>query len=155
MTVYSEQRLIPFRPEQLFDLVADVRRYPEFLPWCVGARVRSADDGLIIADLMIGYKLVREHFSSRVTLDREAGRIDVVYADGPFKYLDNHWIFQDHPEGCLVDFYVDFEFRSAMLQKIIAVLFNEAVKRMVAAFETRAHALYGGEAEATAGSLAD
>lgn len=143
MTVHSEQRVILFRPEQLFDLVADVRRYPEFLPWCVGARIRSSSETLIVADLMIGYKLVRERFTSRVTLDREGRRIDVEYADGPFKYLDNHWIFHPHPDGCLVDFHVDFEFRSAVLQKIIAVLFNEAVKRMVAAFETRAHDLYG------------
>jgi coenzyme Q-binding protein COQ10 len=144
MTIHSEQRVMPFRPEQLFDLVADVRRYPEFLPWCVGARIRQSDGTLIVADLMIGYKLVRERFTSKVSLDRDGLRIDVAYADGPFKYLDNHWIFRAHPEGCLVDFHVDFEFRSAMLQKIIAALFNEAVKRMVAAFETRAHALYGG-----------
>jgi coenzyme Q-binding protein COQ10 len=144
MTVHSEQRIIPFRPEQIFDLVADVRSYPEFLPWCVGARIREASGTLIVADLMIGYKMVRERFTSKVTLNREACRIDVEYADGPFKYLDNHWIFHDHPEGCLVDFHVDFEFRSALLQKIIATLFNEAVKRMVGAFEIRAHALYGG-----------
>lgn len=144
MTVHSEQRIIPFRPEQLFDLVADVRSYPEFLPWCVGARIRDANGTLIVADLMIGYKLVRERFTSKVTLSRDTCRIDVEYADGPFKYLDNHWIFHDHPDGCLVDFHVDFEFRSALLQKIIATLFNEAVKRMVGAFETRAHALYGG-----------
>lgn len=155
MTVHSEQRVIPFRPDQLFDLVADVRRYPEFLPWCVGARIRSSSGALIVADLMIGYKLVRERFTSKVTLDREAGRIDVKYTDGPFKYLDNHWIFRDHADGCLVDFHVDFEFRSAMLQKIIAVLFNEAVKRMVAAFETRAHALYGDDVGATTGLPAD
>jgi coenzyme Q-binding protein COQ10 len=155
MTVHSEQRVMPFRPDQLFDLVADVRSYPEFLPWCVGARIRSSSGELIVADLMIGYKLVRERFTSKVSLDRETGRIDVEYADGPFKYLDNHWIFRCHPDGCLVDFHVDFEFRSAMLQKIIAVLFNEAVKRMVAAFETRAHALYGGAAGSPTGQLAD
>jgi len=143
MTVHTEQRVMPFRPDQLFDLVADVKRYPEFLPWCVGARIRSSGKALIVADLMIGYKMVRERFTSKVTLNPEAGRIDVEYADGPFKYLDNYWIFREHPDGCLVDFHVDFEFRSAMLQKIIATLFNEAVRRMVAAFEERAHALYG------------
>ena len=135
---------MPFRPEQLFDLVADVLRYPEFLPWCVGARIRQSDGTLIVADLMIGYKLVRERFTSKVSLDRDSLRIDVEYADGPFKYLDNHWIFHAYPEGCLVDFHVDFEFRSVMLQKIISTLFNEAIKRMVGAFETRAHALYDG-----------
>jgi coenzyme Q-binding protein COQ10 len=142
MTIHSEQRVMPFRPEQLFDLVADVRRYPEFLPWCVGARIRQSDGTLIVADLMIGYKLVRERFTSRVSLDRDDLRIEVAYADGPFKYLDNNWFFHAHPGGCLVDFRVDFEFRSSVLQNIIATLFNEAVKRMVAAFETRAHALY-------------
>lgn len=143
MTVHTEQRVMPFRPDQLFDLVADVKRYPEFLPWCVGARIRSSGEALIVADLMIGYKMVRERFTSKVTLNPAACRIDVEYADGPFKYLDNYWIFHEHPDGCLVDFHVDFEFRSAMLQKIIATLFNEAVRRMVAAFEERAHALYG------------
>ena len=155
MTIHSEQRVMPFRPEQLFDLVADVQRYPEFLPWCVGARIRSSDGQLVVADLMIGYKIVRERFTSKVNLDREASRIDVEYADGPFKYLINHWIFQEHPDGCLVDFHVDFEFRSAMLQRIISTLFNEAVKRMVAAFETRAHALYKDDAEAARRILAE
>ena len=150
MTVYSEQRVIPFRPELIFDLVADVRRYPKFLPWCVGARIRQASDELVVADLMIGYKLVRERFTSKVTLDRAGCRVDVEYTDGPFKYLHNHWIFKQHPDGCLVDFHVDFEFRSALLQRIIAALFNEAVKRMVAAFESRAHALYGAEGGAMA-----
>jgi len=143
MTVHTEQRVMPFRPKQLFDLVADVKRYPEFLPWCVGARIRSSREELIVADLMIGYKLVRERFTSRVSLDRPASRIDAKYADGPFKYLDSYWIFRPHEGGCEVEFHVDFEFRNAVLQKIIATLFNEAVKRMVAAFETRAHALYG------------
>lgn len=143
MTTHSEQRIVPFRPDQIFDLVADVARYPEFLPWCVGARVRSSEGNLIVADLMIGYKLVRERFTSKVTLDRAGLRIDTEFTDGPFKYLVNHWVFRDHPDGCLIDFHVDFEFRSLFLQKVIAVLFNEAVRRMVAAFEDRAHALHG------------
>jgi coenzyme Q-binding protein COQ10 len=145
MTVHSEQRVIPFRPELIFDLVADVRRYPEFLPWCVGARIRQTSAELVVADVMIGYKLVREQFTSKVALDRVGCRIDVEYADGPFKYLSNYWIFKQHPDGCLVDFHVDFEFRSALLQGIIAALFNEAIKRMVSAFESRAHALYGAD----------
>jgi coenzyme Q-binding protein COQ10 len=155
MTVHSEQRVMPFRPDQLFDLVADVRSYPEFLPWCVGARIRSTNGELVVADLMIGYKLVRERFTSKVSLNRAGGRIDARYADGPFKYLDNHWIFREHPDGCLVDFHVDFEFRSAFLQKIIATLFNEAVKRMVAAFEARAHTLFDDAPDNAAEQLAD
>ena len=145
MTVHSEQRVIPFRPELIFDLVADVRRYPEFLPWCVGARIRQTSAELVVADVMIGYKLVRERFTSKVALDRVGCRIDVEYADGPFKHLSNYWIFKQHPDGCLVDFHVDFEFRSVLLQGIIVALFNEAIKRMVSAFESRAHALYGAE----------
>lgn len=145
MPTHAEKRVVPFSPDQLFDLVADVQRYPEFLPWCVGARIRKREGDLIVADLIIGYKMIRERFTSRVTLSRDRNRIDVEYADGPFKYLNNHWVFEPHPEGCMIDFYVDFEFRSRMLQKIIAVFFNEAVRRMVAAFEARAYDLYEGQ----------
>lgn len=143
MPTHAEKRVVPFTPEQLFNLVADVQRYPEFLPWCVGARIRKREGNLVVADLVIGYKMIRERFTSRVTLSPEKSRIDVEYADGPFKYLNNHWVFEEHPDGCLIDFYVDFEFHSKMLQKIIEVFFNEAVRRMVAAFESRAHDLYG------------
>ncbi|MEP3113972.1 type II toxin-antitoxin system RatA family toxin [Nisaea sp.] len=143
MPTHVEQRVVPFTSEQLFDLIADIQRYPEFLPWCVGARIRKRDGNRIVADLVIGYKLIRERFTSTVTLSPEQNRIDVEYTDGPFKYLNNHWVFEPHPEGCMIDFYVDFEFRSKMLQKIIEVFFNEAVRRMVGAFEARAHELYG------------
>ncbi len=143
MPTHAERRLLPYTPEQLFDLVADVERYPEFLPWCLAARIRSRQGNVITADLLIGFKMVRERFTSRVALNR-ARRIDVSYEDGPFHYLNNHWEFIPQPGGkCLIDFYVDFEFRSRVLQKIIGVLFNEAVKRMVAAFEARARQLYG------------
>jgi coenzyme Q-binding protein COQ10 len=151
MSTHAERRRLPYAPQQLFDLVADVERYPEFLPWCVGARVRERRPDLVVADLLIGYRMVRERFTSRVILDRP-GRIDVTYADGPFRYLNNHWLFHPEPDGgCTIDFYVDFEFRSRMLQKIIEVLFNEAVRRMVGAFETRARALYGEKVGANAG----
>ena len=124
MPTHAEYRLLPYTQEQLFNLVADVERYPEFLPWCLGARVR-------------------ERFTSRVVLDRPQ-RIDVSYAEGPFRYLNNQWEFIAQPGGqCLIDFYVDFEFRSRVLQKIIGMLFHEAVKRMVAAFEARARQLNG------------
>jgi coenzyme Q-binding protein COQ10 len=143
MPTHAERRKLPYTAEQLFDLVADVERYPEFLPWCVGARTRERTPTLITADLLIGFKMVRERFTSRVILDRPH-RIDVSYAEGPFRYLDNHWDFIPQEEGgCVIDFHVDFEFRSRMLQKIIEVLFNEAVKRMVSAFEGRARQLYG------------
>ncbi len=143
MPTHAERRLLPYTPEQLFDLVADVERYPEFLPWCLGARVRERSATTITADLLIGFRMVRERFTSRVVLDRPRG-IDVSYTEGPFRYLNNHWSFAAQPDGgCLIDFYVDFEFRSRMLQKIIGLLFNEAVKRMVSAFEARARQLYG------------
>jgi coenzyme Q-binding protein COQ10 len=144
LITHAEQRLLGYRPEQLFDLVADVERYPEFLPWCIGARIRERRENLLIADLIIGFKMIRERFTSRVNLDRENLAIDVVYADGPFKHMGNRWRFEPTPDGgCRIDFYVEFEFRSAMLQKLIGVLFHEAVRRMVGAFETRAGQLYG------------
>ena len=142
MPTHAEKLLLPYSQRQLFDLVADIERYPEFLPWCVGARIRERKDNEILGDLLIGYKMVRERFTSRVVLHRP-DHIDVSYSEGPFKYLTNHWYFVPQEEGCLIDFYVDFEFRSRFLQKIVEVIFNEAVRRMVGAFETRAHALYG------------
>jgi coenzyme Q-binding protein COQ10 len=144
MATHAEKRVLHHSPEQLFDLVADVERYPEFLPWCIGARIRSRRENVLIADLIIGFKGIRERFTSEVTLDRPGMRVDVAYRDGPFKYLNNHWIFRAQPDGaCEIDFFVDFEFRSRLLQRIIGLLFNEAVRRMVAAFEARADQLYG------------
>ena len=144
MPTHAEERHSPFTPDQLFDLVADIERYPEFLPWCVAARVRRREGKTVWADLIIGFKMFRERFTSKVTLDRAAHRIDVAYTDGPFRYLNNHWLFKPAPDGgTLIDFYVDFEFRSVVLQKIIGALFGEAVRRMVGAFEHRAEQLYG------------
>ena len=143
MTTHSEQKFVPFTPDQLFEMVSDVQSYPKFLPWCVGARIRSADDELIVADLMIGYKLLRERFTSRVTLDREKWKIETEFTDGPFKFLRNQWEFKSCPEGCQIVFLVEFEFRSTVLQKVVSALFNEVVLRMVSAFEKRAYFLYG------------
>jgi coenzyme Q-binding protein COQ10 len=156
MPTHAEQRVLAYRPEQLFDLVADIERYPEFLPWCVAARIRRRTGDLIEADLVIGFKMIRERFTSRVRLDRPNLRIDVAYAEGPFRYLNNHWIFEPLPDGSTrIDFFVDFEFRSTVLQKLISVLFNEAVRRMVGAFETRARQLYGENALGVAGLVSD
>jgi coenzyme Q-binding protein COQ10 len=144
MPTHAEKRELPYRPEQLFNLVADIERYPEFLPWCVGARIKSRKGNELVADLVIGFKMVRERFTSLVKLDRPGLRIDVTYTEGPFRYLNNHWKFFREPDGkTRLDFFVDFEFKSVFLQKIIGALFNEAVRRMVAAFEARAKALYG------------
>lgn len=149
MPTHAEQRILPHQPQQLFDLVAAVEKYPDFLPWCVGARIKEKTDTLIMADLVIGFKMFRERFTSKVSLDPENLRIDVEYMDGPFRYLNNHWIFEPHPEGCNIDFYVDFEFKSIILQKTIGLLFNEAVARMIGAFEHRAEELYGSSSDNT------
>ena len=143
MPTHAEKKVLPYTPEQMYRLVADVEKYPEFLPWCLAARIRRREGNVMFADLVIGFKMVRERFTSRVELDEAGRRIDVQYTEGPFQYLNNHWIFTPHEGGVCVDFYVDFEFRSKMLQKIMGVLFNEAVRRMVQAFETRAEQLYG------------
>ncbi len=148
MPTHAERRVLRHSPEQLFNLVADIERYPEFLPWCKACRIRQreasdeAAPDVLVADMAIGFKVFRETFTSRVATT-PFDRIDVTYADGPFKYLNNHWKFLDHPDGCEIDFFVDFEFRSRVLQVAIGAVFNEAVRRMIAAFETRADALYG------------
>ena len=142
MPTHAEKRHLPHSPKQMFDLVSDVAQYPEFLPWCVGTHIKSHENDEIVADMVIGYKMFRENFTSRVKLSAP-DRIDVVYENGPFKYLNNHWIFiAEADDTCTVDFYVDFEFRSKLLQKMIGVVFNEAVKIMVHAFEKRADAVY-------------
>jgi coenzyme Q-binding protein COQ10 len=126
----------------LFDLVADVDKYPLFLPWCVAARIRSRTEHDLVADLTIGFGPFRESFTSQVTLDRPR-RVKVRYERGPFRYLNNQWEFHPHPQGTEVAFFVDFEFRSRILQAAIGVVFNEAVRRMVGAFQRRARAIYG------------
>jgi coenzyme Q-binding protein COQ10 len=144
MPTHAEKRVLPYSPEQLYSLVADIPRYPEFLPWCRAVRLRKREENLIVADLIIGFRMVQERFTSRVTLDPAKRSIDVAYIEGPLRYLNNHWLFLEHPEGCLIDFFVDFEFRSRILQRLMGPLFNEAVRRMVSAFEARARDLYGG-----------
>lgn len=148
MPTHSETRHLPYSAQQMYDLVADVGKYPEFLPWCSAARMRRTyDDGrarVLEADLVISFKVFREKFGSRVTLYDADHRIDTEYLDGPFKYMKSNWSFADAADGgCDVSFHVDFEFKNAMLQTIIGVVFNEAMHRIVRAFEQRAHALYG------------
>jgi coenzyme Q-binding protein COQ10 len=143
MTVHAERRIIRHDPQELYDLVADVRSYPQFLPWCMAARIRHEDRHALAADLIIGFQMFRERFTSHVDLDPENLEIDVKYAEGPFKYLTNKWRFLPHPDGCEIDFYVDFEFNSRLLQSVVETLFTEAVRRMVKAFEERADDLYG------------
>jgi coenzyme Q-binding protein COQ10 len=149
MPTHAEKRRMPYSADEMFALIADVKSYPEFLPWCSAARIRKREtqpDGseVVDADLVISFKVFRERFGSRVTLRPEARQIDVAYLDGPFRYLNNHWTFEPVDERhCDVDFFVDFEFRSAMMQRLIGAVFNEAMRRIVGAFEARAEALYG------------
>ena len=148
MPTHAEKRQMPYSAQQMYDLVADIGSYPQFLPWCTAARERKREQEGVIevveADLVISFKVFRERFGSRVTLRPAESHIDVEYLDGPFKFLVNHWQFiQLDSGGCEVDFFVDFEFKSAILQKIIGVVFTQAMHRIVAAFEARADALYG------------
>jgi coenzyme Q-binding protein COQ10 len=132
----------------MYALVADVASYPEFLPWCAAARIRREvpqDASILLeADLVISFKVFRERFGSRVILHPDARKIDTEYLDGPFKYMKSNWAFADTEGGCNVTFFVDFEFKNAILQGIIGVVFNEAMQRIVRAFERRADDLYGG-----------
>lgn len=148
---HKEYKVLPYTPDQLFALVGDIESYPDFLPWCLAARNRkreAAPEGEIVwSDLVVGFKLIRERFTSKVTLipraDGRDARIDVEYVDGPLKFLKNHWVFVPLDDGaCEIDFYVEFEFRSRILEKMIGTLFHEAVSRMVGAFERRAAELY-------------
>lgn len=149
MPAHAETRKMPYSARQMYDLVADVGAYPEFLPWTAAARIRScterADGASVLeADLVISFKVFREKFGSRVTLWPTLGRIDTEYLDGPFRFLKSGWSFRDlEGGGSEVDFHVDFEFRNALLQKVIGVVFDEAMRRVVRAFEARAQALYG------------
>jgi len=147
ITRHAERKVVAFAPRQIFDLVADVPRYPEFLPWCTAARVRHRESATVeIDELAIGFGPIHEKFVSRVVLapDDPAGpRIETTGIEGPFRTLLSRWTFQPHPEGTLIDFSLEFEFRSLLLQHTVRVLFAEAVRRMVAAFEVRAAKLYG------------
>lgn len=127
----------------MFDLVADIGRYDEFLPWVQAMRIRSREDNVVTADMVVGFKMVRERFTSQVTLERP-NRVHVDYISGPLKYLKNEWVFRATPDdGCDIDFSVDFEFNNRMFERLAGMFFHEAFKRMVSAFETRAAAVYG------------
>ncbi len=148
MPRHSETKRLPYTADQMYGLVADIESYPKFLPWNSAARIRSRkaiDDGgeVLEADLVISFKVFRERFGSRVTLWPKAQKIDTEYLEGPFKYMRSSWAFRDVPSGCEVEFMVDFEFKNAILQGIIGVVFNEAMLRVVRAFERRAADLYG------------
>jgi coenzyme Q-binding protein COQ10 len=136
-------QVMPYSAEQMFDLVADVGRYQEFLPWVIATRVKSNSETEMIADMLVGFKALREKFTSRVEKVRPH-RLEVFYLDGPMKDLDNRWLFRPRPDGgCEVDFCVDFTFRSSVFEALAGQYFDRAFRKMVAAFEARAHQLYG------------
>lgn len=148
MTTHSETRQMPYSAQQMYDLVADIQSYPKFIPWTAACRIRAEreipEGTQVDADLIVSFKVFRESFLSRVTMKPAARTIDVEYLEGPFKYLINNWRFEDRPEGgCNVYFFVDFEFKSRILQAAIGAVFNEAMRRIVGAFERRAGELYG------------
>ncbi len=141
MPRHHETRILPYTHEQLFDLVASVDRYPEFLPWCRGARILERHEGEIKADLIIGYKMFQEKFTSVVTLDRPRA-ISVKYMSGPLSHLSNEWGFKPVKGGCEISFKVDFDFRSPLLRAAMEMFFDKALSKMVTAFEARAQELY-------------
>lgn len=143
MPVINQQRHLQWSAEEMYDLVADVKRYPEFLPWVVATRIKSDSETEMVADMMVGFSALREKFTSRVHKERP-GRIAVEYVDGPLKRLSNTWRFAPHEDGgCVIDFNVDFTFRSAIFEKLAGQYLDRAFRKMVAAFETRAEKLYG------------
>jgi coenzyme Q-binding protein COQ10 len=143
MPRHTETRNMPYTPEQMFDLVADVKRYPEFLPWVAATRIRSDSENLMVADLVVGFKSIKETFASRVTKQRPHS-LTVDYLEGPLKYLHNSWSFEpDGKGGSKIGFCVDFAFKSRIFEALAGQMFDRALRRMIGAFEDRARALYG------------
>ena len=151
MPHHHETRKLPYSAQQMYDLVADVEKYPQFLPWTAAARIRSRrdipDGEVMEADLVISFKVFRETFGSRVTLYPEVMKIETEYLDGPFRHMESTWSFldmtSDQQGRCEVTFDVDFEFRNRILGSAAGMFFNDAMQRIVRAFERRAAALYG------------
>ncbi|WP_294645960.1 type II toxin-antitoxin system RatA family toxin [uncultured Aureimonas sp.] len=146
MPKFENARVVRHSPDEMFALVADVERYPEFLPLCQSLVVRSRRerDGktLLIADMTVAYKLIRETFASQVLLKPDERQIDVKYVDGPFRYLENRWNFEPHPDGCEVRFFIDYEFKSRTLGLLMGSMFDYAFRRFATAFEERANKVY-------------
>lgn len=148
MTARKTTTDVPYTAEQMFDLVADVKRYPEFLPWCNALRIVKSDvadgQGTMTADMVVAYKVFRERFRSQVSLNRSDKEIEAAYLDGPFRNLENHWRFEDKPEGgSRIHFEIDFEFKNFLLQATAQAVFDKAFSRMSEAFVERAHEVYG------------
>jgi coenzyme Q-binding protein COQ10 len=141
MPGHREKRFLPYTPTQMFDLVADVGRYAEFLPWVTAVRVRSNSDTEMVADLIVGFRSLRERFTSKVVKARP-NTINVEYLDGPLKFLRNEWRFGSAPGGCNVDFAVEFAFKNRVFEAIAGQMFDAALRKMINAFEVRAASLY-------------
>ncbi|SCW76217.1 coenzyme Q-binding protein COQ10 [Rhizobium mongolense subsp. loessense] len=147
MPQFETHHRVPHSADQMFDLVADVERYPEFLPLCEGLSIRSSKerDGkiLLIADMTVGYKAIRETFTTQVLLNKGERFIDVKYIDGPFRYLDNRWRFEEAAgDGCTIHFFIDYEFKSRILGALMGSMFDRAFRMFSEAFEKRAEAIY-------------
>ncbi|HYJ53252.1 MAG TPA: type II toxin-antitoxin system RatA family toxin [Allosphingosinicella sp.] len=142
MPRHTETRILPYTPEQLFDLVADVGDYQEFLPWVAATRIRENSETAMVADLVVGFKALKETFTSKVHKQRPH-RIEIDYVEGPLKFLHNSWKFRAVPEGTEVDFCVDFAFKNRIFEAIAGQMFDRALRRMIGAFEERAAELYG------------
>jgi len=155
MPSFRTTRRVPHTPAQMFELVADVERYPEFLPLCEGLKVRrraQSGEGVetLVAEMHVGYKAIRESFTSRVVVDHPRLRISVEYVDGPFKYLENRWSFRPDGAGCEIEFYITYEFRSFALSMLMGSVFDRAFRKFAEAFEERADEIYGRPAGAPA-----
>lgn len=147
MPQFETRRLVKHSPDRMYDLVADVEKYPEFLPLCDGLTVRSKKerDGktLLVADMTVGYKAIRETFTTQVLLKPEELAIDVKYLDGPFRYLDNRWRFEPTDDGgCSVYFFIDYEFKNRLLGALMGSMFDRAFRMFAEAFEARADRIY-------------
>ena len=153
MPRHAETRHLPYTPEQMFDMVADVGRYAEFLPWVTAIRIRSDSETEMVADMIVGFKGLRETFTSKVEKTRPS-RIHVEYLDGPLRFLRNEWGFRPDGSGCQVDFSVDFEFKNRMFEMLAGQMFGSALRKMIGAFEERAAALYGAGASGISNSSA-
>ncbi len=148
MTSRTTSTEVPHSAAQMFDLVADVEKYPEFLPWCIGLRLlktpEEASGGPLLAEMIVAYKVFRERFKSEVMLDVAGKEIEAQYIDGPFRHLRNRWRFEDKPDGgSIVHFFIEFEFRNILLQTTARTVFEKAFARMSEAFVARANDLYG------------
>ena len=148
MPAFATQRLMSYTPEQMFALVADIEKYPQFLPLCETLSIKrhyTDNQGreILIADMTCGYRTLRENFTSRVCLNRAQNEILVEYIDGPFRYLENKWLFSKHNKGCMVAFNIEYEFKSRMLGLLVGSLFDKAFRKFASAFEARAGKIYG------------